>query len=194
MPERKITYTFQSLTINNWKHFENLFGERGACGGCWCMTWRLTSKEYEKYKGNGNKWKIHKLVRDEKPLGVIAFKNKIPIGWCSVSPRHTLVRLENSKLLKRIDDMPVWSITCLYVQKEFRRNNISSVLIKEAAHYAFNSGATIVEAYPVIPKKKSMPDVFAFTGIANAYFKAGFKTAHQPNENRLIMRKEIKHV
>ncbi|MBI2969026.1 MAG: GNAT family N-acetyltransferase [Bacteroidetes bacterium] len=189
MNNEKKHLTFHPLTSQNWKHFETLFGAKGACGGCWCMTWRLTSKDYEKFKGNGNKQKIRRLVKSNRPLGIIAFKNKIPIGWCSVSPRHTFPRLENSKLLKRLDDIPVWSITCLFINKEFRRKNISSFLIKEAAEYAFQNGATVVEAYPVIPKKKPMPDVFAWTGIANAYKKVGFAIAHQPNENRLIMRK-----
>ena len=153
------------------------------------MTSRLTSKDYEKYKGNGNKQKFHRLVNAGKPLGIIAFKNNIPIGWCSVSPRQTFPRLENSKLLKRLDDIPVWSITCLFIKKEFRRKKISSLIIYEAVNYAFQKGATVVEAYPVIPKKKLMPDVFAFTGIPSAYKKAGFILAHQPNKNRMIMRK-----
>lgn len=180
--------TFKALTSGSWKDFENLFGERGACGGCWCMTWRLTSKDYEKYKGEGNKQMMHKLVANNKPLGVIAFENKVPVGWCSVSPRHTLTRLENSRLLKRIDDIPVWSICCLFIKKEFRRKGVSSLLISAAANYAFENGASVVEAYPVIPKKKEMPDLFAYTGIANVYKKANFKMVRQPNENRLIMR------
>jgi GNAT superfamily N-acetyltransferase len=192
MDENKNQITFSQLTLKSWKQFQILFGANGACGGCWCMTWRLTSKEYEKYKGEGNRKKIFKLVSDRQPLGIMALKNKIPIGWCSVSPRHTFPRLENSKLLKRIDAIPVWSIVCLFIKKEFRRKNISTILIKEAAEYAFQKGATIVEAYPVIPKKHNMPDVFAWTGIASAYKKAGFSIAHKPNDNRLIMRKSKK--
>jgi len=184
------SFIFSPLTAETWNQFEALFGERGACGGCWCMTWRLTSKQYEKFKGIGNKNKIHKLVLDRKPLGVLAFENNIPVGWCSVSPRDTLARLENSRLLKRLDNIPVWSICCLFIKKEYRRKNLSSQLISAAADYAFKNGATVVEAYPVIPKKKEMPDIFAFTGIANAYKKAKFRIASQPNENRLIMRLE----
>ncbi|HEB84575.1 MAG TPA: N-acetyltransferase, partial [Bacteroidetes bacterium] len=28
------------LSPERWGDFEALFGERGACGGCWCMYWR----------------------------------------------------------------------------------------------------------------------------------------------------------
>ena len=152
------------------------------------MFWRLTSKEYELNKGESNRIKIHDLVQGKKKLGIIAFKNDMPIGWCSISPRNTLTRLENSHLLKRIDDVPVWSITCLFVKKEFRRKNISSILASEAAKFAFKNGALVVEAYPIIPKKKKVPEIFAFTGFASAYKKAKFKIVRKPNENRLIMR------
>ena len=45
---------FRALTKETWKDFENLFGERGACGGCWCMSWRIKKAEFEKCKGDGN--------------------------------------------------------------------------------------------------------------------------------------------
>ena len=133
----KHALTFKPLSPKTWKDFETLFGKRGACGGCWCMFWRLTSKEYDLYKGESNRIKIHELVQGNKKLGIIAFKNDLPVGWCSISPRDTLTRLENSRLLKRIDDLPVWSITCLFVKKEFRRQNISSLLVSKAAKFAF---------------------------------------------------------
>jgi GNAT superfamily N-acetyltransferase len=181
-------FTFKPLNEKTWHNLETLFGEKGACGGCWCMTWRLTQKEYEQSKGNGNKRKFFNAAKEGKPLGVIAYHNKIPIGWCSVSPRTSLVRLETSRLFKKADSIPVWSITCLFIKKEFRRKGISSKLIQQAASYAFKNGALAVESYPVIPKKKDMPDVFAYIGTSGAFMKAGFKTISQPSETRLIMR------
>ena len=44
--------TFYPLTPERWKDFEELFGPRGACGGCWCMWWRLKRSEFEKLRTN----------------------------------------------------------------------------------------------------------------------------------------------
>ena len=181
--------SFEPLSTTRWKSLLKLFGEKGACGGCWCMTWRLVSKEYEKNKGAHNRELFYQLVKNKEPLGVIAFEDGKPIGWCSISPGEKLIRLENSKLFKRIDDTPVWSITCLFIKKEYRKKGISSMLIKEASIYAFLKGAKVIEAYPVISiKNKMIPDVFAYYGLENAFKKAGFKKVKQASENRLIMR------
>ena len=96
--------TFKPLSKNNWEDFVELFGSNGACGGCWCMWWRLNHAEYKKNQGSGNKKKMHKLVLGNIPTGIIAYKNKIPIGWCSISPRENLVRLQTSRVLKSIDE------------------------------------------------------------------------------------------
>lgn len=180
--------TYRPLIEETWPDLVALFGENGACGGCWCMTWRLTSKEYEANKGENNKLKFHDLVKTGKPLGTLAFSNNIPIGWCSVSPRETYLGLEKSRLFKRIDRNPVWSVTCLFIRKDFRRDGLSSTLIKTACNNAFNQGAETIEAYPIIPKKDKMPDVFAWVGFTKAYKNAGFEVIDQPSETRLIMR------
>ena len=33
--------TIRPLTPELWPKLEDLFGESGAVGGCWCMYWRL---------------------------------------------------------------------------------------------------------------------------------------------------------
>ena len=93
-----------------------------------------------------------------------------------------------SRLFKRIDSKPVWSVTCLFIRKDFRRDGLSSALIKTACNNAFIQGAKTIEAYPIIPKKDKMPEVFAWVGFAKAYKNAGFKVVSQPSETRLIMR------
>ena len=180
--------TYKPLDHRTWSDLVALFGKNGACGGCWCMTWRLASKEYEANKGEGNKLKFHDLVNAGKPLGTVAFSNNMPIGWCSVSPRETFPRMEKSRLFKRFDSKPVWSVTCLFIRKDFRRDGLSSALIKAACNNAFKQGAETIEAYPVIPKKDNMPDVFAWVGFAKAYKNAGFEEVGQPSKTRLIVR------
>jgi GNAT superfamily N-acetyltransferase len=179
----------KSLSLTTWESLLKLFGDRGACGGCWCMTWRLNSKEYENNKGDKNRELLYQLVKRNEPLGIIAFDKEEPIGWCSVSTREKLCKLETSRLFKKIDDNPAWSITCIFVKKEYRKKGISSLLIKEAAAYAFLNKAKMIEAYPLVSKKnKIIPDLFAYYGLSSAFKKAGFKKVKQVSEKRLIMR------
>lgn len=183
-----MAFAFKPLTLATWNAFAELFGANGACGGCWCMTWRLKAADYNKQKGAGNKKAIQQLVKKNKPIGVLAFEDNTVAGWCAVAPREEYIRLENSKILKPVDEKPVWSVSCFFIKKEYRNKGLSQQLLKAAIKFAKSKGATIVEGYPVEAKDNKMPVVFAWTGFAPAFSKAGFKEVARRSETRPIMR------
>ena len=184
--------SFYTVTKQNWKDFEKLFGERGACGGCWCMYWRLKRKDFEAKKGTGNKRAMKKLIDSGVIPGILAFNNSEPVGWCSVAPRDDFLVLENSRILKRIDDKPVWSVACLFIKKNYRNRGLSVQLLRAAKKYVKEQGGRILEGYPIEPKKDKMPDAFAWTGLASAFLKAGFKEQVRRSETRPVMRAFVK--
>jgi len=112
---------FHPVTPDRWKDLEALFGKRGACGGCWCMWWRMKRSEFEKKKGEGNKRALKKIIDSGEIPSLLAYANGRPIGWCSIAPRETYPVLERSRTLKRVDDQPVWSVVCFFVAKPFGR-------------------------------------------------------------------------
>ena len=179
---------FHPLTSKRWSDLEALFGERGACGGCWCMWWRLKRSQFNKQKGQGNKKALKKIVDSREIPGILAYANGQPIAWCSVAPRETYPVLERSRILKRIDDEPVWSIVCFFVLKHFRHKGITVRLLRAAVEYVSKQGGKIVEGYPIEPKKGQMPDVFAWTGLIAAFRKAGFVEVLRRSKTRPIMR------
>ncbi len=179
---------FYPLAPDRWKDLENLFGERGACGGCWCMWWRLPRSQFERQKGNKNKLALKKIIKSGEVPGILAYTGGKPIAWCSVGPRETFPVLERSRTLKRIDDKPVWSIVCLFVAKPERNKGVSIKILRAAVDYAKKNGAKIVEGYPLEPKKGRYPDAFIYTGHVSAFQKAGFVEVHRPSPTRPIMR------
>lgn len=177
-----------SLDTTRWSDFEELFGEKGACGGCWCMSWRLKKSEFEKQKGNLNRNAMKSLVEQNEVVGILAYLEGKPIGWCAVAPRDKYIRLENSRVFKRIDNEPVWSITCLYISKNNRRKGISTELIKSAISYCKSNGARIVEAYPAVPYDNKVPDAFLWTGVPSSFEEAGFVVAERRSKWKIMMR------
>ncbi|HEX6889201.1 MAG TPA: GNAT family N-acetyltransferase, partial [Chryseolinea sp.] len=105
-----------------------------------------------------------------------------------VAPREKYIRLETSRVLRPIDDQPVWSVSCFFIAKPYRRKGLSVKLLKATLAYAKQEGAKIVEAYPVEPKDKRMPDVFAWTGIISSFIAAGFKEEKRHSTARPIVR------
>jgi len=190
MPENKSKnkFTFSPVTKDQWGDFERLFGQRGACGGCWCMWWRLPRKEYNLQKGDGNKKAMKKIILSNEIPGIIAFSGEEPVAWCSVAPREKYPALERSRVLKKVDDQTVWSIVCFYISKPYRNKGISIKLLEEAKRFCKSQGAKILEGYPIDPKKNKMPDIFAWTGFKSAFEKAGFREVARRSDTRPIMR------
>lgn len=183
---------FRKLTPSTWDDFEQLFGKRGACGGCWCMWWRLPKKEFDLNKGEGNRDMMKKLVESGHRPGILAYFQKQPVGWCSVAPREEYPRLENSKILKKIDDKPVWSVVCFFIQKKFRGRGVSTQLLRAVVDYVRKEGGVIVEGYAIEPKQDRIPDVFAYNGPIKIFENVGFKEIARRSITRPIMRFQIK--
>lgn len=182
--------SFKPVTRSRWADLEKLFGERGACGGCWCMFWRVPRNQFEAQKGAGNRQAFKKIVEANRRPGILAYKGKEVIGWCAVAPRAEYVALERSRILKPVDDQPVWSISCLFVKKPYRRKGVSAELLRAAADFAIRRGAKIVEGYPTEPNSEKMADPFLWHGVFSAFIAAGFKEVLRRSETRPIMRLE----
>jgi GNAT superfamily N-acetyltransferase len=182
---------FYPLIQKQWADFEKLFGKHGACGGCWCMWWRLKRSEFERQKGEGNRRAMKRIVDSGEIPGILAYTKGQPIAWCSVAPKEAYPVLGRSRTLKQVDDKPVWSIVCFFVAKPFRGKGVTGKLLRAAIEHVRKQGGKIIEGYPVEPKKSRIPDAFAYTGLASAFRKAGFVEIVRRSETRPIMRYTI---
>jgi GNAT superfamily N-acetyltransferase len=132
------------------------------------------------------------VEKGKRPPGLLAYLDGEPAGWISIEPREAFSKLARSRILAPVDDKPVWSIVCFFVSKACRGRGLSVALIEGAVAHARKHGARIIEGYPVEPKKRPMPPVFAFTGLASAYRKAGFKEVARRSATRPIMRRNVR--
>jgi GNAT superfamily N-acetyltransferase len=181
--------TIRPLTPDLWPAIEDLFGKGGASNGCWCMYWRIGS-EYHKREREKNKRAFHKIVKHGPPPGLLAFDRERAVGWCQLTPRDDLPWLNRARPSQRVDDVPVWSISCFYVRRGYRRQGIMSALIKAAVEVAKRANVPALEAYPVDTlRPESTSNVF--TGTAAAFALAGFKSVARRIPSRPIMRHDL---
>ena len=179
--------TFHPLTQKLWRDFELLFGKNGACRGCWCMYWKLRGKAFKENAGPAAR-QMQKSIVDSKVVpGLLAYSEGYPVGWIAVEPRSTYPKLAHSRILKPVDDQPVWSVTCFFVEKKHRRKGITVELLKAAVEYVKQQGGAIVEGYPV-DISSHQADAFIYTGAASAFKKAGFIEVARNTPTRPIFR------
>lgn len=180
------------LTPDRWADFERLFGPKGACAGCWCTWWRLTQKEFVAGKGAKNRaFTKAQVERGEEP-GLIAYAGTEPVGWVALAPREQYPRLARSKILAPVDGKAVWSVTCFFVVKGWRRKGVTVALLQAAKAYAASRGAMILEGYPVDPGGGKNPDVFAYTGLPGSFEGAGFREVLRRSPTRPVVRACLK--
>ena len=179
------------LTPERWPDFETVMGPKGGCGGCWCMLWRRRKADYDKRVGDGNRKDIRAIVEGGEEPGLLAYETERPVGWISLAPRERFVRLETSRVLKPVDDRPVWSVSCFLVAKDCRNRGVAEALLRAACTFARQRGASILEGYPIEPKKRPYPAAYAWTGFASVFRRAGFEEVARRSDTRPIMRKRL---
>ncbi len=184
---------FRPLTVETWADFERLFGPHG-CGRCWCMWWRTSRREFAEGQlndGAGNREALHRLVDRGQEPGIMAYCQQRAIGWCSVCPREQLAALNRSRVLRPLDDEPVWSIVCFYVARDWRGMGVARALLDASVDHVRSRGGTFVEAYPSVPKGGRAPSGSSYMGTPRMFLEAGFVACAQPSPSKLVLRRRV---
>lgn len=183
-------FTIRPLTPELWPALEDLFDQQWPVGQCWCMYWRI-GNDYRKRPGEANKAAFCELVKNGPPPGLLALEGDLAVGWCQLTPRAALPWLNRTWRLKPVDDVPVWSLSCFYVRKGYRKRGVMAALIDAAVDAAQRAGAPALEAYPL---DANLTPSSSHTGYASTFARAGFKTAARHVPPRPIMRYDLKAI
>lgn len=189
-------FSIYPLTPERWSDLEDLFNRPGAsiARGCWCMCYRRSGKPdipTGMTPSQFNKRALKALVDAGVVPGLIGYQDGVPMGWVSLGPREDYRKLTRSPVMKPIDDKPVWSIICFFVDARVRGQGIADKLLKGAISYARTCGATLLEAYPVDKCERSVSD-FMWHGAKSMYDHAGFIEAARRKPTRPIVRKAVR--
>jgi GNAT superfamily N-acetyltransferase len=179
-------FTFRAVSAENWTDFESLFQKRGAPKSCWCTAWRKIRPDL-KADPSAKKHEMEKRIRGGELVGILGYLNADPVAWCSVSPRDTY-RSSMADVLEGDEHETIWSIVCFFVMGNFRGKGLFARLIAAAEIHAAQSGATVLEAYPVDPDSPS----YRFGGFLPAFEELGYKNVGRKGSRRYVVRKSIK--
>jgi GNAT superfamily N-acetyltransferase len=193
-----MTWETHPVTPDRFDDFADVVNKNRRENHCWCLSHRLQAKEIEQLGGTGpdqRETAMRRLCERKHPPGVVTYLDGEPVGWCSIGPRSEIPRLAASKLIRPVDDVPVWSIICVVVRSGFRKQGVTAAMLEGAVEYARSRGAPAVEAHPVDPPGR-MDLTMAFVGTKAMFDKAGFEVvgttdAVASRMPRLVMRRSL---
>ncbi|MFT4299304.1 MAG: GNAT family N-acetyltransferase [Aeromicrobium sp.] len=181
------------VTPDRFEDFADVVNPNRRETHCWCVSHRLGAREVAGL--GGREQAMRTLCAREIPPGVVTYRDGEAVGWCHISPRADIARLVTSKLIRPVDEVPVWSIICTVVRGGRRKQGVTAHLIEGAVAWARSQGAPAVEAYPVDPPGR-MDLTMAFVGTRAMYERAGFEVvgvtdATASKMPRLVMRRSL---
>jgi len=176
------------VTRERWADLVELF-DRPVVRTCFCMYYRKVGSGTG--RGDVNRPALKRLVDRGEVPGLIGYRDGVPVGWVSLGPREDYAKLQRSPIMKPVDDRPVWSIVCFFVEEGSRGQGIADRLLRAAVDYARSKGARLLEAYPVDKGERSDPDTMFF-GAKSMYDRAGFEEVARRKPTRPVVRRTLR--
>lgn len=183
----------KQLTGETWKDFEKLFEKhKGVRGGCWCTYHMLPSSDFSKMSRQERKDYHMEMVRKKVATGLLLYDEKIPVGWCQFGCEKVFEQINRNRAYKKFreeNNINVkWRITCIFVDKEYRRKGISAVILNETIKMIEKLGGGITEAFPFDFDNSVKPN---YNGTVRMFEREGFKKAGRIGKNIQLMHKNI---
>jgi GNAT superfamily N-acetyltransferase len=194
-PDQVLEIDVVPATADRWPDVVTLLGGNGD-RACWCQAPRGRAVGYGKSKPSARREALRAQLDEDPPAGMLAYVDGEVAGWCGFGPRPALPRLERSRTIPKVDDLPVWSILCFNVRVGYRRRGVAAALLAGVVDFARRSGAPGVEAYPIDPEGGRVDSGFGYVGVTPMFEKAGFRrvvetSAHSDRRPRILMRLEF---
>jgi hypothetical protein len=188
-----VSVVVRAATADRWDDVVAVMEGPGDPGRCWCQ-WFFRGAHADREHADGNRAALRRQVAEGPPPGVLGYVDGGPVGWCAVAPRAGYTRLTRSPLLRDapghdLADPAVWSVTCFVVRRGSRRQGLVGPLLAGAVALARDSGATVVEGYPVdLAVRTSTSAAALYHGPLSVFRRAGFVEVARPAPDRPVVR------
>jgi GNAT superfamily N-acetyltransferase len=186
-------YRIEPLGPLTWDAFADL-AERhnGVWGGCWC-TWFHLYPDCPERKEIGNRAFKRRLVDEGRAHAALVFDGDVVVAWCEYGTVEELPNIHHRKQWEQgVVRMPDYRITCLFVDRRYRRKGMAAVAVRGALELIGAAGGGLVESYPhdLAPGKRPSAS-FLYNATRSMYEKLGFSYDRPKGKGNCVMSKSV---
>jgi GNAT superfamily N-acetyltransferase len=187
-------YRIEPLGRKTWDAFADL-AERhnGVWGGCWC-TWFHLYPDPPERKELGHREFKRQLVEKNRAHAALVFDDDVAVAWAEYGPVEELPNIHHRKEWEQgLERMPDYRITCLFVDRRYRRKGMAAVAVRGALAMIAAAGGGLVESYPHdLPPGKKTSSSFLYNATRTMYEQLGFSYQRPKGKGNCVMTKVVK--
>jgi GNAT superfamily N-acetyltransferase len=183
-------YVAKPLVPGTWEAFARL-AERhnGVFGGCWC-TWFHTFASEKTYSAEDNRALKQQLVDEGRAHAALVFDGDEAVAWCEYGTPAELPNIYHRKEYEaELDTLPDYRITCMFVDKKYRRQGLTEVALRGALDLIAQAGGGVVEGYPHDTDGKKVSVLY--NGTRSLFERAGFSYIRAKGTRNCVMRTTV---
>jgi acetyltransferase (GNAT) family protein len=183
-------YLVRALTPDTWAAFARL-AERhnGVFGGCWC-TWFHTFYSEKTFDAVDNRALKERLVNEGRAHAALVFDGDEAVAWAEYGTPEELPNIYHLKEYEAdLDRSPDYRITCLFVDKKYRRRGLTEIALRGALNLIAQAGGGIVEGYPHDTDGKKVSVLYNST--RDVFERAGFTYLRPKGKRNCVMRATV---
>lgn len=187
-----IDHVVRPLAADTWDAFAGLVERHnGIFGGCWCIYFHPDCEQrgqgYE-----GNRALKRALVESGDAHAALVMVGEEAVAWAEFGTPEELPNIHHSKqYLAEADLLPDYRITCIFVDKRYRRRGFAKVALAGALDLIAAQGGGVVEGYPHEVGEKRMSNSFVYNGTRAMYEEAGFEFVRPKGLKNTVMRRTV---
>ena len=190
VPVETAELTVRPLTPDTWDAFAELVERHnGVFGGCWCTYFQTLASE-KTYDADANRALKERLVREGRAHAALVFDGEVAVAWCEYGSCSELPNIYHRKQYdEEADRYPDYRLTCLFVDKRYRRHGVSVLALRGALDLIARAGGGVVEGYPHDNQGKKVSVLY--NGTRRMFEDAGFELVRPKGLKNTVMRRTI---
>jgi hypothetical protein len=184
-------YRVEALTPQTWPAYARLMERHnGVFGGCWCTYFQTLAGD-KTYDADDNRALKQRLVEEGRAHAALVLDGDEAVAWAQYGSPQELPNIYHRKEYDETGDPPPdYRITCMFVDKAYRRRHVLAIALRGAVELVAAAGGGVVEGYPHDTSDGRKVSVL-YDGTRRLFEEAGFTYVRPKGLRNCVMRLEV---